>query len=179
MSLVIAAVPVPDFVGSAWLVAVTWTVAGEGRSAGAVYTPAEVIVPRVEFPPGTVLTLQLTTVSAVFVTVAVNVVWFPSTTDAFVGVKVTTIVGGGGGGADTLPAVQPSDHAHSVKSAKTTIALVLGDFPLPCERERMPSQMQAEGQRKKWKQGKKIGKPESRTHGEKPHKISRLPADQN
>lgn len=148
ISLVIAAVPVPDFVGSAWLVAVTWTVAGEGRSAGAVYTPAEVIVPTVEFPPRTVLTLQPTTVSAVFATVAVNVVWFPSTTDAFVGVKVTAIVGGGGGGADTLPAVQPSDHTHSASSAKTTIALVLGDFPLPCERERMPSQKQAKGQRK-------------------------------
>jgi len=179
MSLVTATLAVADFVASAWLVAVTWTVAGEGRSGGAVYTPAEVIVPRVEFPPRIVLTLQLTTVSAVFVTVAVNVVWFPSTTDAFVGVKVTTIVGGGGGGADTLPAVQPSDHAHSARSAKTTIVVVLDCLPLLCERERMPSQMQAEGQRKKWKQGKKIGKPESRTHGEKPNKISRLPIPQN
>ncbi len=73
MSLVIAKVPVADFAGSAWLVAVTCTVAGDGRSAGAVYTPAELIVPRVVFPPGTVLTLQLTAVSVVFVTVAVNV----------------------------------------------------------------------------------------------------------
>jgi len=52
---------------------VTCTVAGDGRSAGAVYTPAELIVPRVVFPLGTVLTLQLTAVSVVFVTVAVNV----------------------------------------------------------------------------------------------------------
>jgi hypothetical protein len=73
MSLVIAKVPVADFAGSAWLVAATWTVAGEGRSAGAVYNPAEVIVPSVVFPPGTLLTLQLTTVSAVFVNVAIKV----------------------------------------------------------------------------------------------------------
>jgi hypothetical protein len=150
MSLATATLAVADFVASAWLVAVTWTVAGEGRSAGAVYTPAVVIVPSVAFPPGTLLTLQLTAVSVVFVTVAVNVAWFPSTTDPFAGVTVTTIAGGGGGGgggADTLPAVQPSDHAHSVKSAKATIVVVPDDFPLLCERERMPAQMQAKGQR--------------------------------
>ncbi len=73
MSLVIANVPVPDFVESAWLVAVTCTVAGDGRSAGAVYTPAEVIVPSAAFPPATPLTPQLTVVSVVFVTVAVKV----------------------------------------------------------------------------------------------------------
>jgi hypothetical protein len=73
MSFVIVKVPVADFAGSAWLVAVTCTVAGDGRSAGAVYIPAVVIVPSVVFPPGTPLTLQLTAVSVVFVTVAVNV----------------------------------------------------------------------------------------------------------
>jgi len=36
ISLVIAKLPLPDFVESAWLVAVTSTVAGDGRSAGAV-----------------------------------------------------------------------------------------------------------------------------------------------
>jgi hypothetical protein len=36
MSLVIVSCAVADFVGSAWLVAVTWTIAGEGRSPGAV-----------------------------------------------------------------------------------------------------------------------------------------------
>jgi len=60
MSLVIANVPVADFVESAWLVAVTCTVSGDGMSAGAVYTPAGVIVPSVAFPPGTPFTLQLT-----------------------------------------------------------------------------------------------------------------------
>jgi len=36
MSLVMVSVADPDFVVSAWLVAVTSTVAGEGKSAGAV-----------------------------------------------------------------------------------------------------------------------------------------------
>jgi hypothetical protein len=36
MSLVIAKVPVPDLVESAWLVAVTCTVAADGMSEGAV-----------------------------------------------------------------------------------------------------------------------------------------------
>jgi hypothetical protein len=149
MSLVIAKVPVPDFVASAWLVAVTCTVAGEDRAAGAVYTPADVIVPSVAFPPGTPLTLQVTAVSVVFVTVATNVIWFPSTTDPFVGVTVTTMNGGGGGGGGAPAELQPSVHAHSLKSATTTIAVVVDLFPLLRERDRMPSQKQAKGQRKK------------------------------
>src|SRR6266849_8274541 len=106
MSLVIVKLPVPDFVGSAWLVAVICTVAGDGKSAGAVYTPADVIVPIVAFPPGTLFTLQLTAVSVVFVTVTVKVAWFPSTTDRFARRTVTFVAGGSGGGADTLPALQ-------------------------------------------------------------------------
>jgi hypothetical protein len=98
MSLVIASVPEPDFVVSAWLVAVTCTVAGDGRSIGAVYTPAVVIVPSAVLPPATPLTLQLTAVSAVFVTVAVNVTWLPSTTVPLAGATFTTMDGGGGGG---------------------------------------------------------------------------------
>ncbi len=148
MSLVIVTVPAPDFVESAWLVAVTCTVAGEGRSAGAVYAPADVIVPSVAFPPGTPLTLQVTVVSVVFVIVATNVTWFPSTTDPFAGVTVTTMSGGGGGGG-TPPAPQPSVHAHSLRSATTTIAVVVDLFPLLRERDRMPSAKQAKGQRKR------------------------------
>ena len=97
MSLVTARLPVADFVGSAWLVAVTCKVAGEGKSPGAVYIPADVIVPSAAFPPGTPLTLQLTEVSVVFATVAVNDVWAPSTTEVFVGFTVTVIAAGGGG----------------------------------------------------------------------------------
>src|SRR5260370_14978631 len=113
MSLVIVTVPAPDFVESAWLVAVTCTVAGEGRSAGAVYTPADVIVPSVAFPPGTPLTLQVTVVSVVFVIVATNVTWFPSTTDPFAGVRVTTMGGGGGAARPPTPAPPASVHTHS------------------------------------------------------------------
>jgi hypothetical protein len=73
ISLVTVTLAEPDFVVSAWLVAVTCTLAVAGKSAGAVYTPAAVIVPTAELPPAIPLTLQLTLVSAVFVTVAVNV----------------------------------------------------------------------------------------------------------
>ena len=153
MSLVIAKLPVPDFVESAWLVAATCTVPGEGMSAGAVYTPAEVIVPIVAFPPGTLLTLQVTAVSVVFTTVATNVTWFPSTTDPFAGVTVTTMDEGVGGGGGAPAAPQPSVHAHSLRSATTTTIVVVDLFPLLRERDRMPSAKQAKGQRKKENQG--------------------------
>jgi len=149
MSLVIAKVPVPDFVESAWLVAVTCTVAGDGMSAGAVYTPADVIVPTAAFPPGTPFTLQLTAVSVVFVAAAINVAWSPSKTDPFVGVTVTTMDGGGGGDSDDPDAPQPSVHAPSLRSPMKAIVVVLNLFPLLRERGRMPSQKQAKGQRRK------------------------------
>jgi hypothetical protein len=149
MSLVTATFAVADFVVSAWLVAVTWTVAGEGRSAGAVYTPAVVIVPSVAFPPATALTLQLTVVSVVFVTVAANVAWFPSTTDPLGGVTPTSIAGGGGG-SEALPAPHPNDHVPAARAAMTTIVVGLDSFSFLGERDRMPSQMQAKGQRRKW-----------------------------
>jgi hypothetical protein len=69
MSLVIVSCAVADFVESAWLVAVTFTVVEEGRSAGAVYTPFVAIVPVDGFPAGMPFTLQLTFVLGVFVTV--------------------------------------------------------------------------------------------------------------
>jgi len=148
MSLVTATFAVADFVASAWLVAVIWTVAGEGRSAGAVYTPAVVIVPSVAFPPATALTLQLTVVSVVFVTVAANVAWFPSTTDPLGGATLTSIAGGGGGGCEAPPVPQPNDHGPAARAAITTIIVGLDNFPLLAERDRMPSQMQAKGQRR-------------------------------
>ncbi len=108
--------------------------------------PADVIVPNVAFPPGTLLTLQLTVVSVVFVTVAVKGVWLPSNTDPFAGVTVTTIDGGGGGGgAPAEP--QPSVHAPCAKNAATRIVLVL-NLSLPCERDRMPTREQANCQRR-------------------------------
>src|SRR5258708_19164967 len=150
MSLVIATVPVPDSVESAWLVAVTCTVAGDGRSAGAVYTPADVIVPSAAFPPGTPFTLQLTALSVVPVTFALNVAWFPSTTDPFVDVTLTATdcCGRGGGAGDAPPAPQPSVHASCARSAINTIVVVLDLFPLLRERGRMPAQKQSKGQPK-------------------------------
>ncbi len=150
ISLVIAKVAVLDFAESARLVAVTCTVAGDGRSAGAVYTPADVIVPSVAFPPETPFTLQLTAVSVVPVTFALNVAWFPSTTDPLVDVTLTAMhcAGGGGSGGDAPPAPQPNVHACCARSAITTIVVVLDLFPFLCERGRMPAQKQAKGQRK-------------------------------
>jgi hypothetical protein len=98
MSLSTVTLAVAAFVESAWLVAVTCTVAGDGKSAGAVYTPAVLIVPVVAFPPETPFTLQLTEVSVVFFTVAANVIVFPSKTDPLGGAIDTVICGGGGGG---------------------------------------------------------------------------------
>jgi hypothetical protein len=53
-------VAVADFVVSAWLVAITDTVAGLGTIEGVVYSPEEEIVPTVLFPPATLFTLQVT-----------------------------------------------------------------------------------------------------------------------
>ena len=89
MSLVMVSVAPADFVGSAWLVAVTCTVAGVGRSAGAVYAPVELIVPTVAFPPATPFTLQLTLVFVEFWTVAWNAAGLPSSTVPLAGVIVT------------------------------------------------------------------------------------------
>jgi len=113
----------------------------------------EVIVPRTEPPPGTPLTLQLTAVSFVFVTIAAKVAWPPSTNDPLAGVTVTVIDGGGGGGGGALAEPQPSVHAPSARSAANTIVLVLKILPLLCERDRMPLQKQAKGQRR----GKRMG----------------------
>lgn len=98
MSLVTVSDARPDLLASAWLVAVICSVAGDGKSVGAVYTPAGVIVPSVALPPLMPLTLQLTAVSVVFVTVAVKVAWLPRRTASVGGFTVTTIAGGVGGG---------------------------------------------------------------------------------
>jgi hypothetical protein len=101
MSLVTVSAARPDLLASAWLVAVICTVAGNGRSIGAVYTPAGVIVPSVVLPPVTPFTLQITAVSVVFDTVAVKVAWSPSRTEPVGGFTATRIErGGGGGGCD-------------------------------------------------------------------------------
>jgi hypothetical protein len=55
---------------SALLTAVTVTLAGDGKSTGALYKPPAEIVPRLAFPPATLFTNQRTLVSAAPVTVA-------------------------------------------------------------------------------------------------------------
>src|SRR5580698_6324425 len=62
-----------DLVLSALEVALTVTVAGDGTVVGAVYTPAVEIMPTVELPPLTPLTLHVTVIFAVFVTAAMKV----------------------------------------------------------------------------------------------------------
>jgi hypothetical protein len=150
ISLAIVKLTVADFVGSAWLVAVTCTVTGDGKSAGAVYTPAAVIVPVAALPPETPFTLQLTVVSVVFLTVAVKVSILPSNTEPLGGAIDTVICGGGGGGGWTkaAPPAQPQVQEHSARSATNTI-LGSEDFLFFCwEGCRMPSELQAKGQRK-------------------------------
>jgi hypothetical protein len=127
------------------------TVSGDGMSAGAVYTPADLIVPSSAVPPGTPFTLQLAAVSFVFVTVAVKVAWAPSTTDPFAGFTVTSITGGGGSDGNAPPALQPIVHVPFARSAAIAIVAVLDLFPFLREKDRMPSAKQAKGQRKKRK----------------------------
>ena len=61
-----------DLVGSAWLVAVTVTDAGDGTAAGAVYRPALVIVPQAAPVQPAPESVQLTAVLLVPPTDAVN-----------------------------------------------------------------------------------------------------------
>lgn len=110
-------------------------------------------------PPGIPLTLQETVVSVAPVTVAEKFCVAPSRGAATSGVMVTVTVGGGGGGGATAtrpavpPAAQPAIDADTARSArigrdgkKRRISRrdLLRFF---CERGRMPSEMQAKGQR--------------------------------
>lgn len=99
--------PIAD--GSAWLVARTVTLAGEGRICGAAYWPVAEIVPTAAFPPAIPFTLQVTDVFEVPVTVAVKVCVCPRNNEAFPGRTLTVIVtgGGGGGGGGEVPPVLP------------------------------------------------------------------------
>jgi len=151
MSLTIIAEALSDFVASAWLVAVICTVADAGRIAGAVYTPSGVIVPEVALPPRVPFTLQLTAVSAVFVTFAENGIAFPSISEPLFGETVTVMDGGGGGGGTDGPAPpppQPIVHAPVAGRTNRKILAVRNLFRSNGERGRMPSAKQAKGHRK-------------------------------
>jgi hypothetical protein len=78
-----------DFVGSAWLVAITVTVAGVGIALGAVKMfVAGFIVPTLLFPFRAPFTVQVTAVFAVFVTVGVKSCVVPVFTFTDVGESV-------------------------------------------------------------------------------------------
>src|SRR5579885_1196537 len=89
ISLVTVTLALPDLLASARLVAATLTVAGLGRSAGAVYTPSAEMLPVAALPPTMPFTLHVTPLSELPVTVAVNAVVLPSTTELLAGVTMT------------------------------------------------------------------------------------------
>lgn len=74
------------------------------------------IVPRTEFPPAMLLTLQLTAVEVVPVTVAVNCCVCPRGTFAVAGCTVTVTFGGG---FEDEP-VRPQPATNSTPAATTT-----------------------------------------------------------
>src|SRR5262249_17831563 len=117
-SLVTVTAALSDSVLSAWLVAVTVTVAGDGRSFGAVYAPVVVIVPTAALRPGTPFTLQLTAVLAVLLTVALNLVVFPSTTELLFGVTATATEPGTGGGGGTGVTAPPPPLPHPLAQTR-------------------------------------------------------------
>jgi hypothetical protein len=144
-------------------VAATVTVVGEGKSAGAVYTPSAVIVPAEALPAGMPFTVQFTLVFVVFVTVAASVCEFPNRIVPIVGVTVTVIDGaggGGGGGSTSDPVAPPQPGSPPAESSRTSsrneraVRAKLARPPIDstfiavCVRGRMPGGMQAKGQRK-------------------------------
>lgn len=111
--------------------------------------PADEMVPTLEFPPAMLFTLQLTVVSVVLVTVAVNVTWLPSKTEPPAGATLTVMEGGGGGGgAAAPPPPQPCVHAPAVRRAKKATRVLPKFLAMFCGRGRMPCAKQAKGQRK-------------------------------
>src|SRR5205814_9795543 len=84
--------------------AVIFTLVANGRSDGAVYSPADEIVPVASVPPRMPFTLQFTAVSLVPVMVAASCRVLPSNTLPVFGVIETLIAGEGGG---LLPGLVP------------------------------------------------------------------------
>jgi hypothetical protein len=103
---------VADFVTSARLIAAKVTVESVDRSAGAVYRPEPVTVPRLALPPAIPLTAQLTAEFAVPVTATVNCCAWPATTSAIAGealIEIPSLFAG------TFPAAFTEPHAVKVK----------------------------------------------------------------
>ena len=87
-AVLIAACAIAIFVGCACEIAAIVTVDGEGTAGGAVYKPVASIVPFVGSPPVTPLTCQMTAVSEVLATEAVNFCFPETGTEVLVGVTV-------------------------------------------------------------------------------------------
>jgi hypothetical protein len=114
-----------DLDESAWLVAVTVTVAGEGTVVGAVYFPTEVaaleIDPTVEFPPAVPFIDQVTATLEVPVTLATNHKDWLAMPVVEVGLTVMLTTAGGAGGlgeglglADAFPLTRPEHDVHPI-----------------------------------------------------------------
>ena len=100
----------------------TVTAFGEGKEPGAVYFPVVSIVPTVELPPWTPLTLHVAVLDIPLLDEAENC-WVPfSATVAELGFTVT--VGGGGGGVLEPPPQETSTSAKRQASAVFNIALI-------------------------------------------------------
>lgn len=97
------------------LVAVTVTLFGLGSEAGAVYTPAEVIVPAVDEPPGVPFTDQLTVVFELPLTAAENVSEEPARTFAVAG-ETTTAIAEPGTGFDFCVDDEDPPELHEARS---------------------------------------------------------------
>src|SRR5580698_7757496 len=115
------AMEVPEMLGASVIKAVMVTLAGFGMITGAVYKPALVMVPTVALPPVTPFTCQVTAVSLVLVTVAVNCCCEPSCTLAVAGETVTVGVTGGVG----LPPPQAERVRTTSAAAAARIALFI------------------------------------------------------
>jgi hypothetical protein len=125
MSLAIVIVAAADLVGSATLVAVNVTVAGVGKTCGAMKIPAE-IVPTELLPPGTPAALQVTAVFAVLATTTDSAMVLPSNTELLVGLTVTLTGAGAAVVADAEDVAEVSPHplpSAARKSNRAAIAL--------------------------------------------------------
>ncbi len=116
MSLEMETLAVAAFEGSAMLVAVMVTEAGDGRMGGAVYTPSAEMVPSAMEPPEIPETLQLTEVSEALETVATNEMVLPSKTEAVGGVMLTETEGVTGGPGFGLGFVSDAAPAHPTRA---------------------------------------------------------------
>ncbi len=107
----------PVFVASAALVAVTVTVFGVGRLAGAVYNPVALIVPVAALPPTAAFTDHVTVAFEFPVTAAANDCVAPARSVAVAGVTLTLVPSGGVVGDEPPPTVLLVNPEHPVTSS--------------------------------------------------------------